>query len=85
MVSLDVYVSRGCTNCRFARAQAARTAEAFPAVRVRVLELDDGIELPDNVFATPTYLLEGQVLSLGNPDEEELFTRLTAALAAVVM
>lgn len=80
MVRLDVYVRRGCDNCDFARRLAAETAQAFPALRVRVLELDSVLQPPEVVFATPTYLLNGTVISLGNPGREELHALIARAL-----
>lgn len=81
---LDVYVSGGCENCVYARSLAAAAAAAFPQLRIRVLEVDQVRELPDEVFATPTYVLNGRVVSLGNPDEEHLFALLGEALKASV-
>lgn len=77
MNHLDIYVSAGCPNCRFARGLARRTAEAFPAIRVQVLDIDRVSDPPEAVFATPSYLLDGRLISLGNPDEGELFALLT--------
>lgn len=82
MIRLDVYVSRGCPNCRFARGLAQRAAVAFPAIRVQILEMDEVVDPPEIVFATPTYLLDGRLISLGNPDEGELFALLERHLAA---
>lgn len=77
---LDVYVLGGCQNCIYARDLAAAAAAAFSQLQVRVLELDQVRELPDEVFATPTYLLNGRVISLGNPDKDHLFVLLGEAL-----
>lgn len=43
-----------------------------------MVELGDE-PLPEAVVAVPTYLLDGVVVSLGNPAPEELFARLDAA------
>ena len=80
---LDVYVSEGCENCRYARMLAHMAAEAFPAVRVRILELNEEADTPANVFATPTYLLNGRVVSLGNPGQAELYALLEKASALI--
>jgi hypothetical protein len=42
-------------------------------VTLRDLERDPR---PPTVFAAPTYLLDGRVISLGNPRREELWARL---------
>ncbi len=46
--------------------------EIFPLLRVDLIDLDAGHPLPDGVVATPTYLLDGKVISLGNPRSEDL-------------
>jgi hypothetical protein len=77
---LDVYVSRHCANCAEARLLADEAAAAYPAVSVRVIDLDasDG-PAPEYVVAAPTYVLNGRVISLGNPYREELFGYLLEA------
>lgn len=81
MTVLDVYVTTGCANCDYARGVASRAAEAFPALSVRVLELGAIPNPPEAVFATPTYVLDDKVISLGNPDEQELNAALSNALS----
>jgi hypothetical protein len=39
----------------------------FSTVELRVIDIAEAVEIPDAVFATPTYLLNGRVWSLGNP------------------
>jgi hypothetical protein len=75
-----VYVSRHCPNCGEARRLAEEAATRFPGVAVRVIDLDrTPAPTPEGVVAVPTYLLDGRVVSLGNPDPEELFARLHGA------
>src|SRR5918912_1173416 len=74
---LEVYVSRACLNCGEAVGLANEAAERFPGVVVRVIDLDlDGSPPAEPVVAVPTYVLNGRVVSLGNPYPEELFARL---------
>jgi alkyl hydroperoxide reductase subunit AhpF len=75
---LDVYVSGECPNCGEAAELAEQAAARYPTIVVRVIDLDllDGGPPPDPVVAVPTYLLNGRVISLGNPYPEDLFTRL---------
>jgi alkyl hydroperoxide reductase subunit AhpF len=75
---LEVYVSSECLNCGEAVRLAEEAAERYPNVIVRVIDLDqlDGNPPPDPVVAVPTYLLNGRVVSLGNPDPQDLFARL---------
>ena len=78
---LDVYVANHCLNCADALAPAEEAAARFSDVVVRVIDLDLEQEPPpDNVVAVPTYVLDGRTISLGNPDQEELFARLHEAV-----
>ena len=74
---LDVYVSSECLNCDEAVSLAEQAAARYPNVEVRVIDLDPGgSPPPDPVVAVPTYVLNGRVISLGNPYPEELFARM---------
>ena len=79
---LDIYVSSHCSNCAEARLLAHEAAAVFPAVSVHVIDLDmTEAPAPEYVVAAPTYVLNGRVISLGNPYREELFTYLLEAVA----
>ena len=79
---MEVYVSSECPNCGEAVRLAAEAAARYPHVVVQVIDLRqlDGKPPPERVVAVPTYLLNGRVVSLGNPYPEELFARLHAAV-----
>ncbi|MDP9383582.1 MAG: hypothetical protein M3Q29_26260 [Chloroflexota bacterium] len=51
---------------------ALEMGEMFPLLQVDLIDLDAGHPIPDGVVATPTYLLDGKVISLGNPRREDL-------------
>jgi alkyl hydroperoxide reductase subunit AhpF len=75
--TLEVYVSRHCPNCGDALRLAEEAATRFPSVVVRVIDLErDAASPPEGVVAVPTYVFEGRVVALGNPEHEELFARL---------
>jgi len=78
---LEVYVSSECLNCVEATRLAQEAAERYPYVVVRVIDLEQlhGSPPPDPVVAVPTYVLNGRVVSLGNPYPEELFAQLREA------
>ncbi len=80
-MQLQVFVARGCAACRRARALARRLANQFPQVHVEVVELDGQRLVPDQVVATPTYLLDGRRLWLGNPTPEAAQRELSHRLA----
>lgn len=72
-----IYVLPDCGNCEYAREIAALIQREFPQVEVAVVDLANPAEpVPDAVFATPTYLLDGRLWSLGNPSPEEVRERL---------
>lgn len=77
---LDIYVMQECFGCDMARQLASKIrACALPDVEVRVIDLSDPATVqPESVFAVPTYLLNGRVLSLGNPELDWLYRQLTA-------
>ena len=82
---LTIYVTRHCPNCQYALEMAATIRAQYAHVEVRVVELETATEpIPDCVFATPTYLLNGRVWSLGNPSYpqvEAAFCSQTASAA----
>ncbi|MEP7199121.1 MAG: thioredoxin family protein [Chloroflexota bacterium] len=81
---LQVYVSEYCVGCVEAARLAREMAQQFPSVRVEVIDVQAlEVVLPDNVFATPTYLWDGAVYSLGNPTREALAAMITARLVEV--
>lgn len=72
-LTLQVVIAKHCQQCR----ESLRVAEAlqreFPALAVRVTDLDaPGALKPAAVFAVPCFLLNERVVSLGNPEVEEL-------------
>ncbi|MCB0044806.1 MAG: thioredoxin family protein [Caldilineaceae bacterium] len=72
-VEVTIYVTPQCPNCDYAAAVADKIRHAYPDVTVRVIDLTATDEpRPDAVFATPTYLLNGRVWSLGNPSDEKI-------------
>jgi hypothetical protein len=72
---LIIYVSRYCTVCRYAYEVADLIRTSFPWVQVSLVDLETTeTDVPEVVFATPTYLLNGRVWSLGNPSLEKVQT-----------
>lgn len=76
---LELFVSRDCASCARARALAARAAAHFPALSVEVVDLDES-PVPPEIFATPTFRLEGHIVSLGTPTWESLARRIAERL-----
>lgn len=74
---LQVYVSADCWSCQETHRIVADVSPQFPKIQVEMLDLGNGNQ-PANVFASPTYLLDGRVIFLGNPTREQLRLKLTA-------
>ena len=72
--TLDIYVGPNCFGCDTAHAIAKEMQSIeLPGVRIRVIDLGNPANVrPASVFAVPTYLLNGRVLSLGNPEVDWL-------------
>lgn len=65
---LVIYVAQHCSVCQYAYEVAGDIRERFPGVDLRIVDIETTTEeIPESVFATPTYLLNGRVWSLGNP------------------
>jgi hypothetical protein len=76
---LEVYVAGHCLATDEARRLAEEASARYPEVEVRVIEIDE-TPPPAVVVAVPTYLMDGRVIALGNPDPEELFAHLHGAV-----
>jgi hypothetical protein len=74
--TLHVYIADDCWSCQETRRIVADVADRFPEIHVEMRDMDLG--KPDDVFAVPTYVLNGRVISLGNPTREELVQKLAA-------
>lgn len=77
---LEIVIACDCHGCEQARAIALELREMFPALNVDLIELDGQRAVPSGVVATPTYLLDGAVISLGNPRRGELIEALALRL-----
>ncbi len=74
---LEIYVQEGCFACRRSFELAERARAAFPEMQVDVVDFTstEGV-YRSQVAATPTYILDGEIISLGNPSPAELEARL---------
>jgi hypothetical protein len=82
---LRVYITSQCFSCEEAVLIAAEITQKFPQIITEIVNLEDPCaSKPDAVFAVPTYVLNGRLLSLGNPYREQLFAKITDLLAADV-
>ena len=80
-LSLKVYVADWCPGCEEAREMARMMSALFPNLQVQIIDIDEpATEIPASVFAIPTYLLNGELLWLGNPRREEAIARIHSLL-----
>lgn len=77
MNKLQVYIAPDCWTCDETESIVADVAPQFPEVTVEVINLEN-VDRPENVFAVPTYVLNGRVISLGNPTRAELRQKLAS-------
>jgi thiol-disulfide isomerase/thioredoxin len=70
---LKIFVTEHCPGCREARRIAAEVAQTYPHLGVEVIDLNAPEAIvPEGVFATPTYMLDNRIVSLGNPSPAEV-------------
>ena len=78
MIKLDVYISESCWSCRETERIVEDMRKQFPDVDMKLLDIDPD-DWPHAVFAVPTWVLDGQVISLGNPTRDGLRSKLSDA------
>lgn len=69
---LEIYVTAHCSSCDYAREVAEEIQSNYAHVDVRIIDIEQVETIPESVFATPIYLLNGRVWSLGNPSAEKI-------------
>ncbi|HLF88802.1 MAG TPA: hypothetical protein VI451_07665 [Anaerolineales bacterium] len=70
---LQVYLASHCLTYDRTTALLTFLRLNRPLVPVQVINLDDSnVQIPDYVFGSPIYVWDDQIVSLGNPSEEEL-------------
>ena len=78
---LEIYITDHCANCQ-GELLIAEQAGGIAGLAVTVVNLDaPGQRVPPQVFATPTYVLNGLMVSLGNPERDGFLAGLRAELA----
>ena len=68
---LTVFVSDHCFNCKESLSIADQIRKRHPHVRVTVFNVDHAKPHVD-IFAVPTYALDGAIVFLGNPTEQQI-------------
>lgn len=78
MTKLDIYVADHCWACEETLRIVADITPQVPKVQIELRKISDERK-PDSVFATPTYVLDGRTIYMGNPTRQELLAKLKAA------
>lgn len=72
-VELQIFVEAGCHMCEHALCLAQEVDNEYPQLAVRVVDVgDEPSGRHEDVFAVPTFVLDGRILSLGNPQPGHL-------------
>lgn len=80
VMTLAIYTMTHCPTCAETHCIAAEITTRFRDLAVTVINLDQTPTLrPPIVFSVPTYLLNGEVISLGNPYLDDLDARIRLA------
>ncbi|MDQ3548433.1 MAG: DsbA family protein [Chloroflexota bacterium] len=82
MTTLTIYVLEHCSGCDRARQTADAIRRRLPEVRVEVVDLDDRGPAPAGVVGVPAYVVNGRVVSHGNPRLEALLELLSRQAGA---
>jgi hypothetical protein len=70
---LRVYIASGCPASQISLRLIDRLQTRYPDLPLEVVNVSEpGAVVPDEVFGTPIYTWDDQVLFLGNPSEEAL-------------
>lgn len=81
---LKIFVRDDCFGCVAAQEIAVRVEQDHPQLKVELVNIADPKAIvPETVFATPTYMLDNRIVSLGNPslvEVAEWVTRMTLTL-----
>ncbi len=79
-VELAVYIEAGCAQCERAVQLAQEVEGDYSELAVRLIDIAGAAPRPDDVFAVPTFMLDGRVFSLGNPRRSQLREEIEALL-----
>jgi hypothetical protein len=70
---LRIFVKEDCSGCDEAQQIATWVEQDFPHLSVELVDIGNPqAVVPESVFATPTYMLNSRIVSLGNPSPAEV-------------
>ena len=77
---LEIFVEANCSLCQRALSLAEDVDGRYPDLAVRVIDVREPAGQRDDVFAVPTFVLDGRVVSLGNPKQSFLRSEIESLL-----
>jgi hypothetical protein len=79
---LSLYITSDCFSCQESVSIISEVAKRFPELITEVVNLENaGAVKPDEVFAVPTYLMDGKMLFMGNPYLETMISSIRDVLS----
>lgn len=76
MMRLEIYIGAHCFNCDEAMA-IAEAAQTIAGLDVSIVDVDDPASDPSmRIVAVPTYVLDGHIIALGNPERQSFLSHL---------
>lgn len=80
-IHLEIFIDRNCQNCETSVDLASWVRKNFPGLSIKVIDIAHPTgKIPETVYAVPTYLLDGEIISLGNPARHDLRLRIEERL-----
>ena len=73
MATLNVYVTEDCMGCVESRTIVDKIRQDYPELTVNLVDLNPN-DWPEDIFAVPSYKLDGKLVSLGNPSPSSIQT-----------
>jgi hypothetical protein len=72
MLQIRVYVDDSCLGCKRAEELIDELLVSYPNLNVLAIDVTREDNIPDSLFALPTWYVNAQVWMLGNPSWAEL-------------
>lgn len=72
MPVIRVYIDDSCLGCKRAEELVQVLTVRYPMLDVATVNVVEGINVPDSLFALPTWYVNEQLWMLGNPSWSEL-------------
>ncbi|MEM7130254.1 MAG: thioredoxin family protein [Chloroflexota bacterium] len=81
-IRVEIFVAQHCFICEYTYEIIELIERDFPEIDLHVIDMTEPKEpIPEVVFATPTYLLNGRVWFLGNPSPDQVIDQLSELLS----